>query len=48
MDFEESWEELNMLLREAMVDAPENRIVIASGDDLFNEHGESLYRVQLC
>jgi hypothetical protein len=41
--FEESYEELHMLLREALADAPDNRIVIASGDDLFTEQGECLY-----
>ena len=53
--FEESYEELHMLLREALQDAPDNRIVIASGEDccaelfalqpldLFTEQGECLY-----
>ena len=43
---EETYDELHMLLREAMMDGErDQRIVIASGDDLFNQQGESLYAI---
>lgn len=44
---EETYDELNMLMREMAYDSdiqrPIRRVNIASGDDLFNEQGDHLY-----
>ncbi len=44
---EETYEELNYLLREMMFDDDKlprpTRINISSGEDLFNEYGDNLY-----
>lgn len=42
---EETYDELNYLLREMISEEQpvQRRITIASGEDLFNEHGEHLY-----
>jgi hypothetical protein len=47
---EETYDELHYLLREMMFDESphQRRIVIASGDDLFNQKGEVLYDSVVC